>query len=302
MKKTFVFVLVIILLFTVLFGFFIGIATRLALFDIFVSLTPTKSLLQKSNILILGVDHAFGSRSDTIMVLHIDPEAKTAGLISIPRDTLGVLPGRGLDKINHAFAYGGVELSKSTIEQFLGVEIPYYVVVDLSGIIKIIDELGGITLNVEKRMYYVDFAGDLNIDLQPGVQKLNGRQAMGYLRFRHSDNDFKRIDRQQSFLTAMSKELMKRENILRSPQLFLTFLSYICTNMDSREILGLSLVLRSAQETGQIKMATVPGSDMMAGGVYYLKPNTERLHEIVQQYLLDGGFPAASAEAEGKRN
>jgi len=287
MKKAFVITLAIILLFTVLFGFFIGIATRLALFDIFVSLTPTDTLLQKTNILILGVDHAFGSRSDTIMVLHIDPDAKTAGLISIPRDTLGVLPGRGLDKVNHAFAYGGVELSKATMAQLLGIEIPYYIVINLSGIIKIIDDLGGITINVEQRMYYVDYAGDLNIDLQPGVQRLNGKQAMGYLRYRRDGGDFKRIARQQSFLTALSKEMLKRENILRSPQLFLTFLSYIYTNLGSRQILGLSLALRSAQETGQIKMATVPGSDMMVNGAYYLKPNTERLHEIVQQYILE---------------
>ncbi|MDI6732045.1 MAG: LCP family protein [Candidatus Margulisbacteria bacterium] len=288
MKKTFTITVIIILLFTVLFGFFVGIATRLALFDIFISLTPTKSLLEKTNILVLGVDHAFGSRSDTIMVLHIDPEAKKAALISIPRDTLVVLPGRGLDKVNHAFAYGGVELSKSTVEQFLGIEIPYYVVINLSGIIKIIDDLGGITVNVEHRMYYVDYAGDLNIDLQPGVQKLNGRQAMGYLRYRRDGGDFKRISRQQDFLAALSKEMMKRENILRSPQLFLTFLSYIYTNMDSRQILGLSLAVRSAQETGQIKMTTVPGSDMMVNGAYYLKPNTERLQEIVQQYFLEG--------------
>lgn len=288
MKKSFIITLVIILLFTVLFGFFTGIATRLALFDIFISLTPTKALLGKTNVLILGVDHAFGSRSDTIMVLHIDPEAKTAGLISIPRDTLGVLPGRGLGKINHAFAYGGVELSKSTVEQFLEIEIPYYVVINLSGIIKIIDDLGGIIINVEHRMYYVDYAGDLNIDLQPGVQKLSGQQAMGYLRYRHDGGDFKRISRQQNFLAALSAEMIKRENILRSPQLFLTFLSYIYTNMDSRQILGLSLALRSAQETGQIKMATVPGSDLLVDGVYYLKPNTERLREIVQQYFLEG--------------
>jgi len=287
MKKTFIIVLVLVVFLSILFGLFVGIATRLALFDVFVSLTPTQALMGKTNILVLGIDHAYGSRSDTIMVLHVDPETKSAALVSIPRDTLAVLPGRGLDKINHAFAYGGIDLSRKTVEQFLGIKIPYYVVVDLSGIIKIIDQLGGITINVEKRMYYVDFAGSLNIDLQPGVQKLNGRQLMGYLRYRHDDGDFKRINRQQHFLSALSKEMMKRENIMRSPQLFLTFLSYICTNMNSREILGLSLTLRSAQENSQVKMTTVPGNDMMVDGSYYLQPNKERLNEIVKQYFLD---------------
>jgi anionic cell wall polymer biosynthesis LytR-Cps2A-Psr (LCP) family protein len=105
-------------------GLFFAMASRLALFEIFINLTPTAPLMANTNVLVVGVDNAFGHRSDTIMVLHTDPSNRGISLVSIPRDTLVVLPDRGLDKINHAYAYGGIELTRKTVENFLGVEIP----------------------------------------------------------------------------------------------------------------------------------------------------------------------------------
>ncbi|PIS31245.1 hypothetical protein COT42_01635 [Candidatus Saganbacteria bacterium CG08_land_8_20_14_0_20_45_16] len=285
MKKAFVILLIIVVIFATLLGVVVNIASKFALFDIFISMTPTTTFLSKTNVLVLGVDNAFGHRSDTIMLLHIDPDKKEASLISIPRDSLAILPGRGLDKINHAFAYGGAELSRKTVSNLLKIDIPYYITVNLSGIIDIIDSLGGITINVEKRMYYVDYAGGLYIDLKPGVQKLSGKDAMGYLRFRHDGGDFKRIVRQQNFLTSLAQEMLKRDNLLRSPQLFLTLLSYLDTNLGSKEIFGLALSLRGTFELGHIKMATLPGSDLMVDGIYYWKLDENRVHNIVQEYV-----------------
>jgi LCP family protein required for cell wall assembly len=267
------------------FGFVIAIASKLALFEIFLTLTPTAPLLSNTNILVLGVDSAFGTRSDTIMVLHSDPENKRTSVVSVPRDSLVVIPGRGLDKINHAYAYGGVELSRKTIEEILQIEIPYYLVINLTGIIELIDQIGGVTVNVEKRMYYVDYAGGLFIDLQPGVQKLTGKQAMGYLRFRHSDNDFKRIDRQQNFLKSLASQMMAKDNILRSPHLYLSLLSYFETNLNPRETLGLALSVRSSMELGRLQMTTLPGTDLMVDGIYYWKIDQNRLTNLARQYL-----------------
>ncbi|MDD5382582.1 MAG: LCP family protein, partial [Candidatus Margulisbacteria bacterium] len=132
MKKFFVGIIIVLVVFSAAFGFLIAVASRLALMEVFFTLSPTTPLLSKTNILVLGVDNAFGHRSDTIMLLHTDPENKEAFLISIPRDTLAVIPGRGLDKINHAYAYGGVELTRKTVENLFNIEIPYYIAINLS--------------------------------------------------------------------------------------------------------------------------------------------------------------------------
>jgi anionic cell wall polymer biosynthesis LytR-Cps2A-Psr (LCP) family protein len=121
---------------------------------------------------------------------------------------------------------------------------------------------------------------------------------MGYLRFRHSDNDFARIGRQQKFLRELAGQMMSRENLLKSPTLFLSLVSCIDTNLNSREILGLSLALRGATEYGQISMTTVPGSDLMVDGIYYWKPDEAAVRRIVAQFLTptaaSAGLPAGS--------
>jgi len=292
-KKAFIVTTILLVFLAALSGLLIGIAARFALFDIFISLAPTGEFVPETNILVLGVDSAFGHRSDTIMVLHVNPDKKEAFLISIPRDTIVTVPGRGLDKVNHAYAYGGVELSRQTAEDFLNIKIPYYVIINLAGIEEIIDKIGGVEINVEKRMYYVDYAGGLTIDLQPGRQKLNGRQVMGYLRFRHTDNDFARIGRQQKFLQTLASEMMKKESLFKSPGLFLALLSCIDTNMNSREIFGLSLSLRSAFEMKQFSATMIPGTDLMVDGIYYWKPDDIEVQKIVNRYLTNRRISAA---------
>ncbi len=298
MKKLFIIAFILLVILSAAAGFLVAIATKLALIDIFISLSPTPPLLPSTNVLVLGIDDAFGHRSDTIMVLHADPEKKEACLISIPRDTLAVLPGRGLDKINHAYAYGGIDLARRTVENLLEIEIPHYILVSLSGVIDFIDELGGVPIDVEKKMYYVDHAGGLYIDLSPGYQRLSGKQAMGYIRYRQDGGDFKRIERQQKFLRAFAGEMLKRDNILRSPKLFLILLSYIQSNLTSRQTLGLSLGLRTAYELGRIQMTTLPGIDFMVDGIYYWKPDQEELKKVVKTHFRGGSSLLKAANAE----
>ncbi|OGC12080.1 hypothetical protein A3K48_06390 [candidate division WOR-1 bacterium RIFOXYA12_FULL_52_29] len=286
--KAFVVLAIFLIFFGMIAGFVIGIASRLALLEVFLSLAPTSPIFPRSNILVLGVDKGYSHRSDTIMVVNIDPDTKKVGLVSIPRDTLVTIPGRGLDKVNHAFAYGGIELSRQTVAELLKIDIPYYVVVDLSGLEELIDKIGGVKVNVPKRMYYVDYADDLRIDLQPGPQILNGSQVMGYLRFRHTDSDFARIERQQDFIKTVGQQLMRREHILQSADVFFSLLSCIETNLNSRQVLGLSLTVRGAQESGQIAMTTLLGGSLIVDGIYYYKPDTDSLPSMVNRYLSVG--------------
>ena len=286
MKKFLIITSIILVLFSAAVGFAVAVATKLALLDVFLALTSSTPYLPETNILVTGIDDAFGHRADTIMLLHLNPPRKEASVISIPRDTLAVLPERGLDKINHAYAYGGIDLLRKTVENLLEIEIPYYVIISMGGVTNLIDELGGITIDVEKRMYYVDHAGGLYIDLEPGLQKLSGKQAMGYIRYRLDGGDFPRINRQQKFLRALASEMLKRDNLLRSPKLFLSLLSYINSNLSSRQTLTLSLGMRTAFELGQINMTTLPGKDMMVDGIYYWRPDQVQLKNMVKRYIF----------------
>ncbi|MBQ7454044.1 MAG: LCP family protein, partial [Selenomonadaceae bacterium] len=157
----------------------------------------------KVTIIIMGVDVRKDDvgRSDTLMIATVDPRIDQATLLSIPRDTRVRIRGRGYDKINAAFAYGGVELTTSTVENFLGIDIDHYIMIDTSSFVKIIDAIGGVDIDVEKRMVYEDpwdDNGGLVIDLYPGQQHMDGKTAVTYVRYRDSEGDIGRVKRQQA--------------------------------------------------------------------------------------------------------
>ncbi len=273
---------------------FIGIATavisRFALLDAFLTMMSTSSFIGDTNLLVVGLDNVGGShRTDTIMVIHISPKDKQVNVVSIPRDTIMNIPGVGLTKVNHAYAYGGIRLTRTTLEDFLGIKIPFTVAINIDGLAKVIDTLGGLTINVEKRMYYVDYAGGLYVDLYPGIQHLNGRQALGYVRFRHdSSGDIGRILRQQKFMQALARKIVTKKDVLSAPKVILSLLSNINTNMSVRQILGLSLAMRQSFDIGNIGMTSIPGDSIMIDRIYYLKPNTAEVERITRQYLTSG--------------
>ena len=112
----------------------------------------------KTVVMLMGVDEREGDvgRSDTLMIATLDPKKKKAAILSIPRDTRVKIQGHGFDKINAAYAYGGYKLTQSTVENLLGVEMEHYVLINVNAFTKIIDAIGGVDINVEKRMYYED--------------------------------------------------------------------------------------------------------------------------------------------------
>ncbi len=270
------------------FGFFTSfVLSRFSAFEMLFTLAPSSIQVPEMNVLLLGVD-ASGrvKRSDTIMVAHINPKTKKVNVISIPRDTLVVIPGVRLDKINHAYAFGGPELACATTSGFLGVPVEKYIKVNINGLEKVIDRLGGITVNVDKRMYYVDYAGGLDIDLQPGKQKLNGKQAVGYLRFRHDAmGDIGRIRRQQEFLQEVAKEIANTRNIVQTYQIILDFLNCVETNIPSAQVFALASVVRQAYEFGNVEVASLPGTGTTIDGIYYLQPDMDQTNRLVEKYL-----------------
>ncbi|MFH1826696.1 MAG: LCP family protein [bacterium] len=195
------------------------------------------------NLLILGTDITYDAetglpmpelegRADTIMLVHIDPVKNQINALSIPRDTYLEIPGHDWQKINAANAWGGLPLLSQTVSKFTGQKIDYYVKLRPTAITKLVDILGGVTLDVEKDMYYVDHAQNLKINLKKGRQRLSGDQAHSYIRFRHDlTADIGRVERQQKFLKALTKELTKPGNILKSPFALRAAVAEIETNL-----------------------------------------------------------------------
>ncbi len=156
----------------------------------------------KFNILLMGEDNVDGSRrSDTILFITVDIDDKNIRVLSLPRDTRVMIPGHGTQKLNHAFAYGGQDLMRATVTNYLGEPILYYMIVDYDSFPAFVDMLGGVEIDVPKRMRYVDRAGGLDINIQPGLQTLDGKTALHFVRFRKDAlGDIGRIQRQQQFL------------------------------------------------------------------------------------------------------
>ena len=161
----------------------------------------------KSTIMIMGVDERDDDvgRSDTLMIASIDPKKNQAALLSVPRDTRVKIKGHGFDKINAAYAYGHERLSQDTVENLLGINIDHYIIINTKSFKNIIDAIGGIDIDVPKRMHYEDpwdDDGGLVIDFQPGMQHMDGAKAITYVRYRDEEGDLGRIRRQQDFVKA----------------------------------------------------------------------------------------------------
>ncbi|MFN2124326.1 MAG: LCP family protein, partial [Candidatus Promineifilaceae bacterium] len=163
---------------------------------------------ERTNILVMGIDRRPGepfiSRTDSMMLISIDPQGETASILSIPRDLYAMIPGYGRDRINTAFVYGsaggnpagGAALSMSTVEYNLGVPVDHYILVDFSTVIKSIDTLGGIDVVVpfdinDPTYPDMDYGYD-PLFIPAGLQHMDGQTALKYARTRHVDNDFGR--------------------------------------------------------------------------------------------------------------
>lgn len=249
-----------------------------------VGFNPLPTILKREpvNILILGVDQRRNepSRADTILVAFVDPRVPQVNLLSIPRDTYTNVPGVGMTKINHAHAYGGPELTMEVVEALLGVPVNRYVEVNFEGFARIIDILGGIELEVDRRMYYPPEG----IDLKPGRQVLNGENALAFVRFRgYPEGDIGRIEHQQQFLLALADQILQARNLLRLPELVTEVRKNVRTNMELTEMVSLAQSLKD-MPAGSLLTRTLPGEPRYIRQVSYWVPDTEKLERVVQQF------------------
>ncbi len=244
---------------------------------------------EKVTILLMGVDKREDDvgRSDTMMIATIDPHLDKATLLSIPRDTRVKIRGRGYDKINAAFAYGGVELSEATVESFLGIDIDHYITVDTHSFVKIIDAVGGVDIDVEKRMYYEDpwdDDGGLVIDLYPGQQHMDGKTAVTYVRYRDSEGDIGRVKRQQAFMAACMDKITSPEIIPRIPKIVREVIDAVDTDMTLRQLLEVAGTLKVAAQNG-LEREMVPGYPLYIDDISYWIPDVEEMRISVADAL-----------------
>jgi LCP family protein required for cell wall assembly len=239
----------------------------------------------KKNIVVMGCDIRKDDvgRSDTLFVVMLDKNNKNASLLSIPRDTRVKIKDHGWDKVNAAFAYGGQDLTRDTVQEFLGIKLHNYVVVDFQGFKDLVDVIGGVDINVEKRMYYYDPYANFEIDLRPGMQHMDGKTAMQYVRYRDEEGDIGRIRRQQKFIMALYKQIASKNIIAKMPGVSKQIMSMIKTDLSLKEMVELGKVMHGMMEKDGLKMAMVPGEPEYIDGISYWIPDIPRLRQQMAQ-------------------
>ena len=200
-------------------------------------------LNKRINVLLLGTDDGDSEdiaadvpkRTDAMLVVSFDPEHDDVAILSLPRDTRVSIPGRRWpDKINAAYAYGGVTMAKQTVANLLQIPIHYYMKVDWQGFIEVVDILGGVDMYVEHNMDYEDPYANLKIHIKQGYQHLDGEKSGEYVRFRHDElGDIGRVQRQQKFLKTLASEFFTVGNTIKIPALVATVTKYVDTDMDA---------------------------------------------------------------------
>ena len=239
---------------------------------------------ERINILALGVDARKGedmARTDTMMLCSVDTEKNLMSVLSIPRDTRVYIPGHGYEKINSATLYGGPDLAMKTVSDLLGIKINKYVLTDFQGFEDIVDSLGGVTIDVKQRMYHPDpqDGGIYTIDLRPGVQRLDGKKALQYVRYReYALGDIDRTEQQQKFISALAREVLQPASVVKLPSLAYSIYKAVDTNLSLSEMTRLAQSARKLTNANIISQ-TLPGKflNLDSGSYWEVDPNQARL-------------------------
>lgn len=225
-------------------------------------------------LLLMGVDERKEDvgRSDTVVLVRLGREPEQIDLVSIPRDTRITLEGRRA-KLNAAYPNGGADRVAEAVSKLLSIPKPYYVKVNLQAFEKIIDELDGVEMTVDRDYYYEDPYQDLVIDIRAGPQVMNGETALKFVRLRYDgvgNDDISRIHRQQQFMQAVKAEFADPSSWAAIPKLIGTMKDHVATNVPEKDQLPLAQALFGARNS--LSMLTLPGEPDDATGDWLLDP------------------------------
>jgi LCP family protein required for cell wall assembly len=238
------------------------------------------------SILLLGVDERLGDRgrSDTIIVLTVNPQKKSVFLFNIPRDTRTEIVKRGTqDKINHAYAFDGVTGSLETVERFLDMPVDYYMEVNMQGFKTIVNLLDGVDVD---NPFQFKYEGST---FPKGRQHLNGELALKFSRMRYDDprGDFGRNERQRQIVRDVLHRASKWNNALEFPDLLKAVENHVKTNLTFGEMQNLVTKYRTRIE--KVESTEIHGRGSMINGIYYFivdKEEQSRVHDAMKQHLL----------------
>ncbi|TCT19889.1 LytR family transcriptional attenuator [Melghiribacillus thermohalophilus] len=236
------------------------------------------------NVLLLGVDEREGDRgrSDTMVFLSLNPDTNKMLMFNIPRDTYVNIPGRGMDKINHAYAFGGSELSVQTVEDFLDTTVHFYGKVNMEGLIEGVDAIGGVTV-------YNDMAfSHGGYDFPEGEITLSGEEALIYSRMRKQDprGDLGRNTRQQQIIDAMIDEAVSFESFTRVTEMLDVIGSNVETNVQIDEMRKIFFNYRGTRK--ETIREEIQGTGKMMDGVWYYIVSDEevnRIRTLLEQHM-----------------
>lgn len=234
---------------------------------------------------------ATGIRSDTMILCKANFKDGSIKMMSLPRDSRVPVNGK-LDKLNHSHSYGGMKLLMKTVRDFTNLDVDYYVRVDYRAVEELVDAIGGVTVDVPKRMYKEDTTKgqEYLIDFQPGVQKLDGKDSILFLRYRdYKDGDIDRVKMQQYFLTEMIKQTLEPRNILKLPKILDVYSKFVDTNLPTNVIYsGVGLAGKLDKEN--IVTTTLPGEFLNLETSYWkvYEPGAKQvIEEYFGEYLMD---------------
>lgn len=231
--------------------------------------------------LLAGVDSTgeeTGTRTDTLMLIKADSNNNTVDMISIPRDSYVSINGK-MDKINAAHSYGGIDLTMSVVRDFLGINLDKYMVISFEAVIKGIDALGGMDVDVSQ-----DVAAAMGIS--PGIHTMSGDEVLKYVRFRkgYQNADLGRINTQQDFLKQFIKEATKPSNLPKLPKVYAAMKPYIKTNMNIKDLSSLAMKFKFA-DSSNLNSVRLEGEGFNMGGISYYKIYPESIENIRSTYL-----------------
>jgi polyisoprenyl-teichoic acid--peptidoglycan teichoic acid transferase len=283
-----------------------------------VPVAPTKPG-KPQTLLLLGSDRRFkdrndkhAARSDTIMLIRLDPHQEATTLLSIPRDLKTLIPGYGYDKINSAYSLGGPKLTLETVKQLLGIKINHVINVNFSGFRKAVDLVGCVYVDVDRRYYHSNAglpaaAQYAEINIHPGYQKLCGKQALDYVRFRHADSDLVRAARQQDFLREAKDQISSSSLINHTGRLIDIFTKSTEADRQLASVTGLERLLKLALFSAGHPVRQVPFpaqfvQDTLANGtpIDYVTADPAAVAETVDRFLH--GAPAKKPGHRRKRS
>jgi LCP family protein required for cell wall assembly len=251
------------------------------------------------NILLIGSDKTKipgdTGRSDTQILVRLDPETKSISMFSVPRDLRVLIPDHGYDKMNTAYSYGGPPLAVKTFRELTGLPINHFVELDFSGFWHVVNILGGVYIPIDHSYYVPESADYKSIDISPGYQLIRGHDALDFVRYRHDQlGDFTRMQRQQLFLKEMQRQSNRWSgDWTKVIRLIKAITEETTSDIDSLKRLQPLVELIFQVNTSQVHTVHLEGSTPMIDGVSYVVPTQAEIDQAVAEFTHPTQAPVA---------